>query len=142
MFGEDAEIGARVLGLTLTSRKYAGEKRIAMCGVPYHALDRYLRQLLQQGYRAAICEQIEDPRHAKGLVRRAVTRVVTPGTLTEEELLAPDEHNFLVSVCSQGALVGLAAVDVSTGVFLTTEIALNQKLSHEAKPLRLRTLLL
>lgn len=133
MFGEDAEIGARVLGLTLTSRKYAGEKRIAMCGVPYHALDRYLRQLLQQGYRAAICEQIEDPRHAKGLVRRAVTRVVTPGTLTEEELLAPDEHNFLVSVCSQGALVGLAAVDVSTGVFLTTEIALNQKQSHEAK---------
>jgi len=122
MFAEDAEVGARAMGLTLTSRKYSGEKRIPMCGVPHHALDRYLRLLVEQGYRAAICEQMEDPRQAKGLVKRQVTRVVTPGTLTEDELLPPDDHNFLVAVCTQGALTGIAAVDVSTGDFLVTEV--------------------
>ena len=122
MFGEDAEIGARAMGLTLTSRKYSGEKRMPMCGVPHHALDRYLRMLVEQGYRAAICDQMEDPRQAKGLVKRQVTRVVTPGTLTEDELLPPDDHNFLVSVATRGEVAGIAAVDVSTGDFLVTEV--------------------
>jgi DNA mismatch repair protein MutS len=122
MFGEDAEVGSRVLGLTLTARKYAGDKKIPMCGVPYHALDRYLRQLVQQGYRAAICDQTEDPKQAKGLVQRAVTRVVTPGTILEDELLAGNEHNFLVSVVTRGPVTGLAAVDASTGDFLVTEV--------------------
>lgn len=122
MFGEDAETGARVLGLTLTARKYAGDKKIPMCGVPHHALDRYLRQLVEQGYRAAICEQVEDPKKAKGLVKRQVTRIVTPGTVLEDELLDGTQHNFLVAVVSQGDAVGIASVDVSTGDFLVTEI--------------------
>ena len=122
MFGEDAETGARVLGLTLTARKYAGDKKIPMCGVPYHALDRYLRQLVEQGYRAAICDQTEDPKLAKGLVRRQVTRVVTPGTVLEDELLTGNEHNFLVAVATQGQATGIASVDVSTGDFLVTEV--------------------
>lgn len=122
MFAEDAEIGAREMGLTLTARKYAGDKRIPMCGVPYHALDRYLRLLVEKGFRAAICEQMEDPKQTKGLVKRQVTRVVTPGTLTEDELLPEDDHNFLVALHSDGKAAGIAAVDVSTGDFLVTEV--------------------
>ena len=147
MFAEDAEVGARAMGLTLTSRKYAGDKRIPMCGVPHHALDRYLRMLVEQGFRAAICEQMEDPRQAKGLVKRQVTRVVTPGTLTEDELLPPDDHNFLVSVCTlegpgttRPAVTGIAAVDVSTGDFLVTEVAVGAPASsrHGDPPPALR----
>ncbi|MGE5531986.1 MAG: DNA mismatch repair protein MutS [Bacteroidota bacterium] len=123
MFGDDAEIGAREMGLTLTARKYAGDKRMPMCGVPYHALDRYLRLLVEKGFRAAICEQTEDPKQAKGLVQRQVTRVVTPGTLTEDELLPATANNFLVSVYTEGQATGIAAVDVSTGDFLVTEVA-------------------
>ena len=122
MFGEDAEVGSREMGLTLTSRKYAGDKRMPMCGVPYHALDRYLRLLVEKGFRAAICDQMEDPKLAKGLVQRQVTRVVTPGTLTEDELLPASDNNFLVSIATQGQRTGVAAVDVSTGDFLVTEV--------------------
>ena len=122
MFCEDAEIGARVMGLTLTVCKYAGDKRMPMCGVPYHALDRYLRLLVEKGFRAAICEQTEDPKQAKGLVQRQVTRVVTPGTLTEDELLPATANNFLVSVYTEEQSTGIAAVDVSTGDFLVTEV--------------------
>jgi len=126
MFDEDARIGSEALGLTLTSRKHKGDQKIAMCGVPHHALDRYLRQLVQKGYRAAICEQVQDPREAKGLVKRQVTRVVTPGTLMEDELLQGQEHNFLLSVALVDEQAGIAVVDVSTGDFLVTEIALRQ----------------
>jgi DNA mismatch repair protein MutS len=122
MFGEDAELGAQVLGLTLTARKYSGDRKMPMCGIPYHALDRYLRVLVEKGHRAAICDQVEDPRQAKGLVRREVTRVVTPGTLLEEGLLPESEHNYLASVAQVGEALGLAAVDISTGDFLVTQI--------------------
>jgi DNA mismatch repair protein MutS len=122
MFDEDARVGSEALGLTLTSRKYAGDKRIPMCGVPHHALARYLRQLVEKGFRAAICDQVEDPREAKGLVKRKVTRVITPGTLLEEELLSGQEHNFLLSLSLDGTRAGLAVVDVSTGDFLVTEL--------------------
>src|SRR6516164_10105183 len=83
LFEDDAELGARVLGITLTKR----DKQIPMAGVPHHALDRYLARLLQAGHRVAICEQMEDAAQARGLIRREVTRVVTPGTLTEDNLL-------------------------------------------------------
>jgi DNA mismatch repair protein MutS len=122
MFDEDARIGSEALGLTLTARKYSGDNRIPMCGVPHHALDRYLRQLVEKGFRAAICEQVEDPREAKGLVRRKVTRVITPGTLMEDELLQGQEHNFLLSLAIVGESAGVAVVDVSTGDFLVTEL--------------------
>jgi DNA mismatch repair protein MutS len=122
MFGEDAETGARELELTLTSRECGEGRRIPMCGVPHHAVQRYLKLLVKRGYRAAICEQVEDPRQAKGLVRREVTRVVTPGTLLEDEFLESRSSNFLTSVARQADVWGVASVDISTGEFLVTEI--------------------
>jgi DNA mismatch repair protein MutS len=116
LFEEDAEIGARVLGITLTKR----DKQIPMAGVPHHALDRYLARLLQAGHRVAVCEQMEEASQAKGIIRREVTRVVTPGTITEEELLDPREPNHLAALSPAGGrsgLVGLAWVDLSTGLF-------------------------
>ncbi len=121
MFGEDAEIAARELELTLTSRKAGALARMPMCGVPYHAIDRYLAELIRKGYRAALCDQVEDPKKAKGLVRREVTRVVTAGTLVEDELLDKTDHNFLLSVGRVDDRYGLAVVDISTGDFLVTE---------------------
>jgi DNA mismatch repair protein MutS len=122
MFGEDAEVGARELQLTLTSRQMGNKGRIAMCGVPHHAIDRYLKTLIQKGHRAAICEQVEDPKKIKGLVRRQVTRVVTAGTLLEDDLIGNTGHNFLVSLAKIGKEFGIAAVDASTGDFLVTQI--------------------
>ena len=93
-----------------------------MCGVPYHAAEGYLARLIQKGYRVAICDQVEDARFAKNLVRREITRVVTPGTATESHLLRSHENNYLAAVCRNGARAGLAHVDVSTGEFRVTEI--------------------
>src|SRR5438445_2683532 len=94
LFDEDAQTAVKVLGLTLTSR----DKTIPMAGFPHHSLETYLRKLLQAGLRVAICDQVEDPALAKGLVRREVTRVVTPGTLTEDELLDPRLPNYLAAL--------------------------------------------
>ena len=135
MFFEDAETASKVLGITLTSRDKKGENRVPMCGVPYHAVDRYLAELIRKGYRAAICDQIEDPRKAKGLVKRAVTRVVTAGTLLEDELLDRSDHNFLLSIATDGRRYGLAVVDVSTGDFLVTEPAAAHDRSPESPEL-------
>ncbi len=126
MFGEDAEVGARELGLTLTSRECYPGQRIAMCGVPHHALNRYLRQLIERGYRAAVVEQVEDPKKARGLVRREVTRIVTPGTVIEDELLGTQGHNFLASVAVRDGRAGIAAVDVSAAQIFATELPLGQ----------------
>lgn len=98
LFYEDAKTAARVLGLTLTSRD-KGENPIPMAGFPHHQLEGYLGKLIRQGYRAAVCEQVEDPREAKGIVKREVTRIVTPGTLTDEALLDPRQSNILAAVC-------------------------------------------
>jgi DNA mismatch repair protein MutS len=113
LFDADAETASRVLGLTLTSR----DKTIPMAGFPHHALDSHLRRLLHAGHRVAICDQVEDPALAKGLVRREVTRIVTPGTLTEEGLLDPRQANHLAAVWPRGPLIGLAWVELSTGQF-------------------------
>jgi DNA mismatch repair protein MutS len=113
LFDADAETASRVLGLTLTSR----DKTIPMAGFPHHALDSHLRRLLHAGHRVAICDQVEDPALAKGLVRREVTRVVTPGTLTEDGLLDPRQANHLAAVSPRGPVVGLAWVELSTGQF-------------------------
>ena len=122
MFGEDAETAARVLELTLTSRECGAGRRIPMCGVPHHAMQRYLQTLIKAGFRAAICDQVEDPKQAKGLVKRDVTRVVTPGTLLEDEFLESRAANFLTSVAREGRTWGIASVDVSTGEFIVTEV--------------------
>ena len=123
MFYEDALVASRALELTLTSRsKDAGGQGIPMCGVPFHAADGYISRLVKKGFRVAICEQVEDPRKAKGLVRREVVRVVSPGTLTEPGYLDAREPAFLMAIVpAQDGLVGAALVDVSTGEFSTTE---------------------
>jgi len=129
LFFEDAEIAAPLLEVTLTSRPGGGGdgERIPMCGVPYHAIERYLARLIKAGKRAALCDQIEDPRLAKGLVRRKVTRVVTPGTVLEDALLDARSNNYLVALAARtvglvDAEFGLAVCDVSTGEFLVTEL--------------------
>ncbi|MGE5191390.1 MAG: DNA mismatch repair protein MutS [Deltaproteobacteria bacterium] len=122
LFYEDAQTAARVLGLTLTSRDKGSTNPIPMAGFPYHQLDNYLRRLIQAGFRAAVCEQVEDPALARGLVKREVTRVVTPGTLTEDALLDPRESNFLAAVCADKDNCGLAWLELSTGRFVATEV--------------------
>ncbi len=126
VFHDDAKTCARVLGLTLTSRD-KGENPIPMAGFPYHQLEGYLAKLIRQGYRVAVCDQVEDPREAKGIVRREVTRIVTAGTLTDEALLDPLQTNLLVAVFSPkpGAapsgkhddLLGVAWAELSSGRF-------------------------
>ncbi|PTN35614.1 DNA mismatch repair protein MutS [Desulfonatronum sp. SC1] len=117
LFFEDAETAARELQITLTSRNPNAENPVPMCGVPYHACESYLTQLLSKGLKVAICDQVEDPKEAKGLVKRAVTRVLTPGTLVEDAGLEAKEHHFLAALFwdAQADFGGLAWVDVSTG---------------------------
>jgi len=129
MFYDDAKTAARVLGLALTSRE-KGDNPIPMAGFPHHQLDSYLGKLIAAGLRAAVCEQVEDPRLAKGLVRREVTRVVTPGTVTDEALLDPRASNYLAAVAGnpddRRAPLGLAWVELSTGRFLAGGFAAGQ----------------
>ncbi|MBI4514271.1 MAG: DNA mismatch repair protein MutS [Deltaproteobacteria bacterium] len=115
LFFEDAERAARMLDLTLTSRSKKDDVRIPMCGVPYHSVQPYIAKLLAAGVKVAICEQVEDPATAQGLVDRAVVRVVTPATVTEEECLDPKTPNFLAAVAYAEGGYGLAAADLSTG---------------------------
>ena len=136
LFFEDAKTAARVVGLTLTSRD-KGENPIPMAGFPYHQLDSYLGKLIAAGYRAAVCEQVEDPKLAKGLVRREVTRVVSPGTLTDDALLDPRESNYLAAVVSGGKRreleVGIAWADLSTGRFQAAVLERAQLADHLAR---------
>ncbi len=122
LFYEDAVTAARELEITLTSRNKEKGQPIPMCGVPYHAAEGYIARLVQRGYRVAICDQVEDPRFAKKLVKRELTRVVTPGTATDAALLRSRENNYLAAVAAGGARAGLAYVDVSTGEFRATEL--------------------
>ncbi len=122
MFYEDAVLASRELEITLTSRnKDKSGAPIPMCGVPYHSVDGYIARLLKRGFKIAICEQVEDPRTAKKLVQREVTRVLTPGTVVEEMLLEPKDHNFLGSLYMTERGTGLAFMDLSTADFLATE---------------------
>ena len=122
MFYEDALVAARALELTLTSRsKDAGGNGIPMCGIPYHAADGYLAKLVRKGFRVAICEQVEDPKKAKGLVKREVVRVVSPGTLTDATYLEAREPAYLMSIVPLVDLIGVALIDVSTGEFTAAE---------------------
>jgi DNA mismatch repair protein MutS len=130
LFYDDAQLAARVLGLTLTSRDKASANPVPMAGFPYHALESYLQKLITAGLRVAICEQVEDPKLARGLVRREVTRIVTPGTLVDEELLDPRRNNFLASLSPEKSGVGLAWLELSTGRFFATHVE-PQQLSDE-----------
>lgn len=125
LFNEDAKVASRVLGITLTSRSKS-ENAVPMAGVPHHAADSYIAKLIKQGFKVAICDQIQDPREAKGIVERDVTRVVTPGTITEDSLLEDKSHNFLASILIKDDRAGLSWVDLSTGKFETEDINANQ----------------
>ncbi len=122
LFYDDARIGSKVMGIALTSRT-KGPNPIPMCGLPYHAVDSYLAKMIRAGYRVAICEQMEDPAKAKGLVKRDVSRLVTPGTLTDDALLEDKENNYLAAVYLDGERAGLAWVDLSTGGFWVRDVA-------------------
>ena len=122
MFGEDAVIGSKVLEITLTSRDKGKKDKVPLAGVPWHALDSYLPKLLSKGYKVAICEQIQDPKYAKGLVDRDVVRIVTPGTVLESSVLDGRVNNFLMAIAQGEGSYGLSFVDISTGEFVTTEI--------------------
>lgn len=121
MFFEDAIKAAEELEITLTSRD-GGKEKIPMCGVPYHSAEVYIQRLIEKGYRVAICEQVEDPASAKGVVRREVVRVITPGTVMEEKMLTEKENNFLVGLTCRQENFALAACDLSTGEFYVTEV--------------------
>ena len=120
MFYDDAEIASRHLGLTLTARNNGGAAEVPLAGVPVKAVGEYLRRLVQQGFRVAICEQVEDPKLAKGIVRREVVETVTPGAAFSDDLLDGARNNFLCAVHAIGDAVGIAAADVSTGEFRLT----------------------
>lgn len=122
-YGEDAEIAAAALQITLTGRDDAASGKIPMAGVPHHSVEKYLAKLIQQGLKVAICDQLEDPKQAKGIVKRGVTRVLTPGTLLEDSMLDASQSNFLVAICVQDGKAGLAVLEPSTGEFLVTEIS-------------------
>lgn len=126
MFFEDAVLASRELEIVLTSRGDSGNERIPMCGVPYHSVSGYLAKLLSKGLKVAICEQVEDPKATKGIVKRAVVRVVTPGTIIEEQLLREKSNNYLAAISRAEQAWGLAYVDLSTGEFKTTQINHNQ----------------
>lgn len=122
MFFDDALTASRELELTLTGRDCGLSERAPMCGVPYHAVETYLDRLIEKGYKVAICEQMEDPALAKGLVQRDVIRVVTPGTVIESGMLDERSNNFLLSVCFSGEKAGVAFADVSTGEFFVHQV--------------------
>ncbi len=122
MFFEDAKLVSRELELTLTGKQCGLPERAPMCGVPYHAVDTYLSRLVAKGYRVAICEQVEDPKLAKGMVRREVVRIVTPGTNLDMEALDEKQNNYLFCVAESGNDYGIAACDVTTGEFTVTQV--------------------
>jgi len=123
LFFEDAVVASKELEITLTSRNKEKGVAIPMCGVPYHAAEGYIARLIRKGFRVAICDQMEDPRTAKTLVKREVTRVVTPGTATDSQVLEPRENSYLAAVAEKGGAVGLAFADLSTGDFRATEFS-------------------
>src|SRR5271168_1810863 len=124
LFLDDAIVAARELEITLTARNKEKGEAIPMCGVPYHSAEGYIARLIGRGYRVAICDQVEEAGPGKKLVRREVTRIVTPGTATDAHLLRSHENNYLAAVARNANRAGIAYVDVSTGEFRTTEVDL------------------
>ena len=133
MFDDDAKVAARELDLTLTTRDRGKpkEEQTPMCGVPYHSVDSYIARLVQKGYKVAICEQMEDPATAKGIVERDITRIVTPGTVTESCMLDENRNNYIGSIYEEKGRFGLAFCDVSTGAFFVTACADVQNVASE-----------
>ena len=130
MFNDDARVAAKVLGLTLTSRNHGAAENTPLAGFPFHALDRYANRLVKAGYRIAICEQTEDPKAAKGIVKRDIVEIITAGTATEGGLLEERANNFIMGLCRTEGRLGVAVCDLSTGQFEVEEVA-EEELEHE-----------
>lgn len=141
MFFEDAHVASRILDIALTSRDKENEDAVPMCGVPYHSAFGYISKLLDNGFKVAICEQVEDPKLAKGIVRREVIRVVTPGVALDPEGLEPRENNYLLALSWDGTHFGLSYTDASTGEFRITELASKEALLDEMKRISPKELL-
>ena len=122
MFMEDAVTAARVLDITLTSRNKGAADEVPLCGIPYHSCQPYVARLIENGYKVAICEQVEDPKSAKGIVRREVVRVVTPGLVVDSDTLQPKENNYLLALAGGPDRWGIAILDITTGEFRATEV--------------------
>ena len=131
MFFEDAKIVSRELELTLTGKSCGQEERAPMCGVPFHAYESYMNRLVAKGYKVAICEQMEDPKQAKGMVRREVIRVVTPGTNINEQALDEGKNNYIMCIVSLSDQFGVATADITTGDFFVTEVDSKRRLLDE-----------
>ena len=126
MFFDDAIKASQELEIALTKRDAGGDEKAPMCGVPYHVADTYISKLVEKGYKVAICEQLEDPSVAKGLVDRDVVRIITPGTITDSNVLDEKSNNYLASIYIDDFGLGLAYTDSSTGEFYTTEYLGNE----------------
>jgi DNA mismatch repair protein MutS len=131
MFFEDAETAAKILDIALTSRNKSEESSVPLCGVPYHCAEPYIQKLLDAGHKVAVCEQVEDPKTAKGVLQREVVRVITPGTVTAAEALDARGNNFLAAMCQGRDGWGLALTDITTGEFRSTEVVDEQSLFDE-----------
>ncbi|MDO3376701.1 DNA mismatch repair protein MutS [Geoalkalibacter halelectricus] len=142
MFMEDAVTASRVLGLTLTSRNKGAVEQVPLCGIPYHSSQGYIARLIDNGFKVAICEQVEDPKDAKGIVKREVVQVVTPGLVVDSDNLQPKENNFLLALAvAEGEHFGLSCVDITTGVFRLTECRGMEELRSEISNLNPREIL-
>lgn len=145
MFFEDAIVASRAMEITLTGKSCGLEERAPMCGVPYHAADTYIGRLIEKGFKVAICEQVEDPATAKGIVKREVVKIVTPGTVLSQTMLKENENNYLVSVFLDEKKAGIAYCDISTGEIAAMEISgqsLSDKLLNEIVKLNAREILI
>ena len=129
MFFDDAITASRELELTLTGKDCGQEGRAPMCGVPHHAAEIYVSRLINKGYKVAICEQLEDPKKAKGIVKRGVIRVVTPGTLVDSNMLEERKNNYIMAIYKSGIYFGISICDISTGEFYASEIKDNDNFS-------------
>ncbi|MBI5097415.1 MAG: DNA mismatch repair protein MutS, partial [Nitrospirae bacterium] len=125
MFYDDAIAASKILEIALTTRDKRTDDPVPMCGIPYHAINSYLPKLIREGRKVAICEQVEDPAQAKGIVRREVIRVITPGTVLDGSLLESKENNFIAAIYPDTGPAGLAFVDVSTGDFFIAEMEIS-----------------
>ncbi len=142
MFMDDAVVAAKILGITLTSRNKGDEDAIPLCGVPYHSSQGYIAKLVAAGHRVAICEQVEDPKTAKGIVKREVVKVVTPGLITDTDTLEPKENNYLLALASTADAFGVASVDITTGAFRVTQVETIAQVESEISSIRPREIVM
>ncbi len=142
MFYEDAKVASKVLGIALTSRNKSGKNPVPLCGVPHHSAEPYLAKLLKEGHKVAVCEQVEDPKDAKGVVKRRVVRVLTPGAILDTEKLDSKSNNYLASIYVNNNSFGFAYTDISTGIFRTTSFDSLEDLIDELSQIEPKELLI